>query len=170
MSSVGIDAEGNIFVGWESEGIARWDPVSGELEFFNDGLADLHINKITSHPYINCINIVACTDNGAYVLTNYPVGIEEDMPGPQHYSLSNYPNPFGQKTTIAFSVDETSLTTLRVYTMLGNELTTLFSDIAEAGREYKVVFSGVALSEGIYYYQLQSGTKVNTVKKMVLVK
>ena len=170
MSSVGIDADGNIFVGWVNDGIALWNPASQELEFFNDGLADLHINKITLHSDIDCINIVACTDSGAYLLTNYPVGLEEDKPGYQYYSLNNYPNPFNYSTTIVFSVDETCSTTLKVYNMLGNELATLFSGMAVAGQEYKFVFSGDALSGGIYYYQLQSGTKVNTVKKMIMVK
>lgn len=170
LSSVGIDADGNIFVGWVNDGIAQWNLVSQELEFFNDGLANLHINKITLHPDLDCINIVACTDGGAYLLTNYPVGFEEDKPGYQYYSLNNYPNPFNYSTTIVFSVDETCSTTLKVYNMLGNELATLFNGMAETGQEYKFVFSGDNLSEGIYYYQLQSGAKVNTVKKMIMVK
>ena len=170
MNSVGIDAEGNIFVGWVNDGIAHWNTASQELEYFNDGLPDLHINKITTHSDIDCINIVACTDSGAYMLTNYPVGIEEDKPGYQYYSLNNYPNPFDHTTIIVFSVDETYSTTLKVYNMLGNEIATLFNGMAEAGQEYKFVFSGEALSEGIYYYQLQSGVKVNTVKKMIMVK
>jgi len=170
MSSVGIDADGNIFMGWVNDGIAQWNQVSQELEYFNDGLPDLHINKITTHSDIDCINIVACTDSGAYMLTNYPVGIEEDKPGYQYYSLSNYPNPFNYSTTIVFSVDETCSATIKVYNMLGSELATLFNGMAEAGQEYKFVFSGEDLSEGIYYYQLQSGVKVNTVKKMIMAK
>ena len=170
MSSIGIDADGNIFVGWENDGIAKWNPTSQELEFFNDGLADLHINKITTHSEIDCINIVTCTDSGAYLLANYPVGLEEDKSRYQYNSLNNYPNPFDHTTTIVFLVDETCLTTLKVYNMLGNDLATLYNGIAVAGQEYKFVFNGDALSEGIYYYQLQSGTKVNTVKKMIMVK
>ena len=170
MSSVGIDADGSIFVGWENEGIAQWNTLSNELEFFNEGLPDLNINKITTHSDIDCINIVACTDSGAYLLTNYPVGFEENKPGYQYYSLNNYPNPFDYSTTIVFSVNETCSTTLKIYNMLGNELATLFNGIAIAGQEYKFMFSGDALSEGIYYYQLQSGATVNTVKKMMLVK
>jgi len=168
MSSVGIDADGSIFVGWDNEGIAQWNPVSQELGFFNDGLPNLRINKITTYPDIDCINIVACTDSGAYLLTNYPVGLEEDKPGHQYYSLNNYPNPFDHTTTIVFSVDETCSAALKVYNMLGNELATLFNGMAEAGQEYKFVFSGDDLSEGMYYYQLKSGAEVNTMKKMVL--
>ncbi len=169
-SSVGIDADGNIFVGSEDGGVARWDPMTQELEVFNDGLPNLNINKITTHPEIDCINIVACTDSGAYLLTNYPVGIEEDKPGYQFCSLSNYPNPYDYKTTIVFSVEETNPTTLRVYNMLGNNVATLFSGTAEAGQEYRFVFSGADLTDGMYYYQLQSGAKVNVVTKMMLAK
>jgi hypothetical protein len=170
MSSVGIDAAGNVFAGWENEGIAQWNPVSQELDFFNDGLPGLTIRKITSHPDIDCINVVACTDNGAYLLTNYIVGLEEHKPEHTNYSLSNYPNPFDHKTTIVFTVDETCPTTLSVHNMTGNKLVSLFSGIAEAGQEYSFVFSETDLSDGIYYYQLQSGAKISAVKKMIAVK
>jgi len=55
MSSVGIDSGGKIFVGWESDGVAAWDPVSQELESFNEGLPNLNINKITSHPFFRLL-------------------------------------------------------------------------------------------------------------------
>lgn len=170
MSSVGMDAEGNIFVGSEEEGVAQWNPVTQESEPFNDGLPDLNINKITTHPDIDCINIVACTDSGAYLLTNYPVGIKDEKPLNKLYSLSNYPNPFYHTTTVVFSVNETSSTTLRVYDVFGKELATLFNGVAETGQEYRLMFSESTLSKGVYYYQLQSGTRINTVKKMMLVK
>lgn len=170
MSSVGIDASGNIFVGWENDGVAAWNTSTQELEYFNEGLPNLHINKISIHTEIDCINIVACTESGAYLLTNYTVGIEEGKPGYQNFSLNNYPNPFDNETTVVFSVEKTASTTLSMYNMFGNEVTTLFSGMAEAGQEYKFVFSGANSSEGIYYCKLQSGVKINTVKKMVLVK
>ena len=169
MSSVGIDTNGNIFVGWESDGIALWDTVSQEMEFFNDGLPNLNINKITSNPFLDCYNIVACTDGGAYILINYPVGLEEEKPHNDQSILSNYPNPFNNSTTIAFSVDQTILTTLCVYDMLGNKVETLYNGIAESEKEYRLMFSGTTLSEGVYYYHLQSGTKVDIVKKMMMV-
>lgn len=170
MSSVGIDLDGNIFVGWDNEGVAQWDPTSQEMWFFNDGLPNLNINKITVNSLINCINIVVCTDSGAYLLTNYTMGIKEEEPLHQHFSLSNYPNPFDNTTTIVFSLDETSLANLSVYNVFGNKVATLFSGLAKAGKEYNIDFSGTALSKGIYYYHLQSRSKINAVKKMMLVK
>ena len=74
MSSVGIDVDGNIFTGWDEEGIARWDPASLKSTFFNDGLPNPYINKITYNPLVDCVNIVCCTDSGAYLLTDYTFG------------------------------------------------------------------------------------------------
>ena len=170
LTSVGIDVEGNIFVGWAEGGIGQWIPELQEFIWYYDGLPNWNINKTTTHPYFDCTNIVACTDSGAYMLTNYPVGIEEEKPSNQQYSLGNYPNPFINTTTIVFSVDHTSLTTLSVYDVFGNKVETLFSGIAKAGQEYSFIFNRTDLSEGIYYYQLQSGVKVVAVKKMILVK
>ena len=169
MSTVGIDLDGNIFVGWENYGVSQWNPETQELTSFDDDLPDLHINKITSHADIDCINIVACTDSGAYILTNYTVGLEEIIPGFEHFSLSNFPNPFDNTTTIVFSLDETSSTNLSVYDVFGNKVATLFSGSAESGKEYSIDFSETALSQSVYYYQLQTESKINAVKKMMLV-
>jgi len=92
--------------------------------------------------------------------------MEEGKTRDKQNILSNYPNPFNNTTTIVFSVNQTSLVTLSVYDVLGNEVEILYNGIAEAGQEYRLMFSGTTLSEGIYYYHLQSGTKVNIVKKI----
>ena len=169
MTTIRQDMEGHIFLGWQGNGIARWNPATQELDLYNDGLPNLNINKITTNPFINCRNIIACTDNGAYMLTGYPVGIEENEAKP-HFSLRNYPNPFKSTTCIVFSVDNTCPATLRIFNMLGEEVTLLFDGIAEKDQEYKFEISGSALSEGMYYCRLQSGTEISAIKKMICVK
>jgi hypothetical protein len=169
MSSVGFDAEGNIFVGWDNDGIAVWNPVYQKLTSFNDGLPNLNINKITVNPFINCCNIIACTANGAYMLTGYLIGIEENE-ARQHFSLNNYPNPFKGTTSIYFSVDNTCPVRLSIYNMLGREMSILFDEIAVRGQEYKFELNGSALSEGMYYCRLQSEIEINAIKKMVCIK
>jgi hypothetical protein len=82
------------------------------------------------------------------------------------YVLTNYPNPFNGKTTIAFIVYESNKTILSVYNMLGEEVATIFEGNAQAGNDYKVEFDAGTLPKGVYFYHLQSG-KVNAVKKMV---
>jgi hypothetical protein len=81
----------------------------------------------------------------------------------------NYPNPFNPETVIKFSVERTSRTTLRVYNVIGQEVATLFDDIAEAGEYYKVRLNASNLASGAYFYRLESGKK-SDLKRMLLLK
>ncbi len=84
--------------------------------------------------------------------------------------LLNYPNPFSGTTTIQFMVGESNPTQLKVYNTLGREVITLYNGIAEAGKRYTFEFDAGQLPKGIYFYQLESGSKIREVKKMVLMK
>ncbi len=93
--------------------------------------------------------------------------IVNEIPG--DFSLSqNYPNPFNPTTTIKYQLPELSFVTLRIYDVLGNEITTLVNEEKPVG-SYKVEFDANSLSSGIYIYRLQAGNFVET-KKMVLMK
>ena len=59
-------------------------------------------------------------------------------------------------------------TILKVYDVLGNEIATLISEEKPIGN-YEVKFDGAGLPSGIYFYQIQAGSFVET-KKMVLMK
>jgi len=58
--------------------------------------------------------------------------------------------------------------TLKVYDILGNEVTTLVDENKPAGN-YEVKFDGSNLASGIYFYKLQSGSFAQT-KKLLLLK
>ncbi len=87
----------------------------------------------------------------------------------------NYPNPFNPKTTISFSLRKSGFVKLKVYDVLGKEITTLLSEKKQPGI-YKVRFDGEALPSGAYYYriEIQSDKKEESdfvdVKKMILIK
>jgi hypothetical protein len=81
----------------------------------------------------------------------------------------NYPNPFNPQSEIKFSVEATGRTTLQVYNIAGQLVVTLFDDVAEAGQYYRVRFSSENIASGVYFYRLQSGTK-SDLKKMLLLK
>jgi hypothetical protein len=81
----------------------------------------------------------------------------------------NYPNPFNPTTSIAFSLSNPGFTTLKVYNLIGVEISTLFSQYAESGKKYSVKFDATKIVSGIYFYKLQNGKDVD-VKKMLLVK
>ena len=86
-----------------------------------------------------------------------------------NYELSqNYPNPFNPSTKISFQIVETGFTSLKVYDVLGNEVTTLVNEELQNGK-YEYDFDVIGLTSGIYFYKLQSGEFVET-KKMMLLK
>ena len=102
-----------------------------------------------------------------------------------NFELSqNYPNPFNPVTKIKYSIPAVTLrqaqsdirVTLKVYDILGNEIATLVNEESATGGagEYEVIFDSHSgnvrnLPSGVYFYQLQAGSFVET-KKMVLLK
>ncbi|MFQ3598140.1 MAG: T9SS type A sorting domain-containing protein [Chloroherpetonaceae bacterium] len=95
--------------------------------------------------------------------------IEVSVSLPTKFSLAqNYPNPFNPTTSIAYELPRTSRVVLKVYDVLGREVTTLINEEQSAGR-YVQTFNASNLSSGIYFYRLQAGNFVET-KKMMLVK
>lgn len=81
----------------------------------------------------------------------------------------NYPNPFNPITTIKFAVAETQKAELKVFDLLGNEVETLFTGVADGGKIYESVFNAENYSSGIYFYQLATDNKVEN-RKMLLLK
>ncbi|MBK7979158.1 MAG: T9SS type A sorting domain-containing protein [Ignavibacteriae bacterium] len=95
--------------------------------------------------------------------------------------MQNYPNPFNPATIIEYSIaakenSETAnavihsndLVQLKVYSVLGEEVTTLVNRKQKPGN-YKIEFNASDLSSGIYFYKLVSGDFIQT-KKMLFLK
>ena len=88
---------------------------------------------------------------------------------PKEYSLQqNYPNPFNSTTAIKYSLPQRSNVTLKVYDILGNELSTLVNEEKEQG-VYIINFDANNLASGLYFYRIQAGSFIDT-KKMILLK
>ena len=88
---------------------------------------------------------------------------------PAKFSLTqNYPNPFNPSTSILFTVPEKNLVTLIVYDLLGNLVQELLNETKDPG-VYEIKFDGSNLSNGVYFYKLQTNNFVD-VKKMILLK
>ena len=95
--------------------------------------------------------------------------VEVEIPFVNEFSLSqNYPNPFNPTTSLQYAIGSRQFVTLKVYDLLGREITTLVNEEKPAG-EYEVEFNGANLPSGIYFYQIKAGEFVET-RKMVLLK
>jgi hypothetical protein len=132
-----------------------------------------------------------CLVNGILYGDTTVVSVTEQEPNPNLFFLEqNYPNPFNPTTKIKFTIPsvianpdeigmkQSQLITLKVYDVLGNEVVTLVNEEKPAG-SYEVEFSAKGgsasggnafnLPSGVYFYQLETGSFVET-KKMILLK
>lgn len=88
---------------------------------------------------------------------------------PKEYSLSqNYPNPFNPTTNIEFNLPKNDYVEIRLYDILGKEISVLVDGQFNAGN-HKLTLNLSYLSSGTYFYRMSSGDFVNT-KKLMLMK
>jgi hypothetical protein len=88
---------------------------------------------------------------------------------PMIFALNqNYPNPFNPSTIISFQIPAANHVSLKVYDMLGREVTTLVDEMQTAG-SHSVAFNASRYASGVYFYRLQAGS-YTAAKKLVLLK
>ena len=87
---------------------------------------------------------------------------------PTEFALrQNFPNPFNPSTTISYQVPQTGLVLLKVYNLLGQEVTTLVNEEQKAG--YRLVqWNASNTATGVYFYRLQAGGFVASKKLLFL--
>lgn len=105
------------------------------------------------------------------LLINYTNATDVDIENssPEYYSLlQNYPNPFNPSTKIQYSISSNQIVQLKIYDVLGKEITTLVYKEQSAGT-YQVNFEGNNLTSGIYFYTIIAGDYTET-KSMLLMK
>ncbi|MBI5402882.1 MAG: T9SS type A sorting domain-containing protein [Ignavibacteriae bacterium] len=88
---------------------------------------------------------------------------------PLVYELSqNYPNPFNPVTSIRYQIAKSGFVILKVYDVLGKEITTLVNEEMNAG-SHDVTFDASNIPSGVYFYKITSDAYTET-RKMLLIK
>jgi hypothetical protein len=105
-----------------------------------------------------------------------PILVRKEGEIVNNYKLfQNYPNPFNPTTNIKFSLLKNGFVKLCVYDILGKEIANLVNEKLQEGT-YEIPFTGNKLSNGIYFYSIETydpAGKENSfrdVKRMVLIK
>jgi hypothetical protein len=124
-----------------------------DLSFF--GIAPFWLLGQSTHP-----PVIAATEDEEFIPTE--IALEQ-----------NYPNPFNPSTSIQYTISSRQFVSLKVYDIIGNEIATLVNSEKTAGT-YEVEFNSHSgevrnLPSGVYFYQLKTGSFVQT-KKMILLK
>lgn len=171
MSATGMDAMGNIFVGWgenplgQEEGIACYDPFSGGLTFMNEGLSSLIVNKIRYNPAMSAMVLFCCTGNGVYFSNDYITALPKYKSEKQE-DVKVFPNPSDGHFFIeaAPGMDIIGYT---VYNPEGKIISKPEGNSAINKMPDSIIISG--LPDGIYYLQIQS-RNTHILKKIIILK
>ena len=111
--------------------------------------------------------IIAKTDSNGY--TSPIILIKNHNQFTNNFELyQNYPNPFNPVTNIKYQIANSSFVSLKIYDVLGREVSTLVNEFKKAG-SYIVTFNGSALASGVYFYRLNAGDFSET-KRMLIIK
>ncbi|MCX6137674.1 MAG: choice-of-anchor D domain-containing protein [Ignavibacteriales bacterium] len=109
-------------------------------------------------------------------ITDNVLGVKDPLAEiPQEYDLSNnYPNPFNPTTTIRYALPVSSHVTLKIYNVIGEEITTLVSGMQDASF-YTIEWNGrssdgVSVASGVYFYRIVVESADPNVKPFVRVK
>ncbi len=116
------------------------------------------------------------TPNAVVIRETNVISVDDNDPNDINFVLEqNFPNPFNPSTKIKFSVPsviasetkQSQIITLKVYNVLGKEITTLVNENLPAG-EHEVTFDATGLPSGVYFYQLKAGSFIQTNKLVYL--
>ncbi len=180
---------------WAGVPYQKYEDINTVMELINASFADsLPIGPEDTTSWLGGAKLAL---NGVRPLSEVPIFIDIDgatAPRNIHYLSEfsiqpeiflleqNYPNPFNPTTTIRFTLDEPAVVTLKVFTMVGEEIATLTQNehLDEGSWDYD--FDAKKLSSGVYIYQLTVQTTAEDeeeggapkvfkeVKKMLLLK
>lgn len=140
--------------------------LGADLSERNRGIA---FSKDGKTAYIIQFNASAIPALQRYTTQNLQTGVKKENAVVENYALSqNYPNPFNPSTEIKFSIAKDGFVSLKVYDILGKEVSSLVNGQMTKG-SYSVRVDGQNLTSGIYIYQLNANG-VMLSRKMTLMK
>ncbi len=171
LTSIAIENNKNIWVGSNADGgLSKFDGSTWTV--YNDTNSGLPSNYVYAIVIDSNDNKWLATNGGLAVFNENGIVTsidKQDNPSRITFALSqNYPNPFNPTTTIQYAISKPGYVTLKVYDILGKEITTLVNEQKLAGT-YSINFSANKLTSGVYFYSIHVGSFTQT-KKLLLLK
>jgi len=165
----------------------KWEAISGGLTKTQAGAGDVSYvvagGPFTINPNdtLNVAFAVLAGNNLSHLQSNLNyakqkwnqiiTNVKDENRVVYEYQLyQNYPNPFNPTTKIKYSLKETNHVEIKIYDIVGREITTLVDEIKNAGvYETELDIRKFDLSSGVYFYQMKAG-EFTSIRKMVLIK
>jgi photosystem II stability/assembly factor-like uncharacterized protein len=152
------------------------NPGNGDTTFFGNQLF-IENNKTVAFPLNqkyywrvrseNKMGVSDWSDTWSFT-TYFPTNVDEVNALVEFNLSQNYPNPFNPSTSIQYAISKGQFVSLKIYDVLGNEVTTLVNEEKSPGK-YDVSFDASSLSSGVYLYTIKAGSFIET-KKMILLR
>ncbi len=157
-----------LYAGSLSGEIWKSSNAGGQWTIFNNSFTNEPV--IGLHKIVTTDTIIACATDGVFkVYGSFVVTVnEEPFISTEVQIHQNYPNPFNPSTTIRFSIPGSAEVSLKIFNLLGEEVTTLASGHREAGT-HSIQWDATGQPSGVYFYRLSTNDFVQT-RKLVLLR
>ena len=165
VQSIAVNARGIVFVSTGS-GVYYLSTADGNWTPVVSGLQNTFVTSLAFNPdgYL----FAGTNGSGVYKTTTTKTAVKDLANSKNSYSLEqNYPNPFNPSTVISYSLPSSGKVSLKVFDMLGKEISTLVNEEKHAG-QYEVKFDGANLPSGVYLCVLRCGSLVMSNRMMLL--
>lgn len=155
---------------------------NADFSWFQDPEAgDLHLSSLITCIVDQGITITEVTDD--FDKDSRPQGDAYDIGADEFVSSShsareikikknsklfqNYPNPFNSSTVVEFQIPVSCMVHLEIYDVLGKRVKTLVKERRVRGT-HRVVFKGIGLTSGIYFFRLRTENRILTGKCLLM--
>jgi hypothetical protein len=136
-----------------------------------NGLNYIYNIELMEYAGTNYLITIEMANIGLFEYIYIPSSAENKLPKPE-LTLSNYPNPFNPETKIVFNLPEEGNVKLEIYNIKGQKVKILLDCYMSPGRSEMIWNgkddNGKAVGSGIYFYKLQTPSKLYVRKCMLL--
>lgn len=134
-------------------------------------LPDMNYNRsiyIYEGPWLVNARGVGALSFWRFPITDSVTLSTESIASTDEINVSAYPNPFNGRTTIKYSVPNTSPVTIEVTDLLGRHVKTLVDEVMPSGSYEKMLDNSASIySSGVYYCRVTIGDKTKTVHLVI---
>lgn len=149
-------------------GILRSRNEGNTWTVYNNTLPTKEIRDLVKDPRSDTLYLA--TDQGVLAVFDEVVtdAAEAFPSSPLHFALlQNFPNPFNPSTDIVFSLPSRAFVTLKIFDVLGREVSRLVAETLQPG-DHSYRWDASGMSSGLYFYQLVAGELIETRKMIFL--
>ena len=151
---------------WDQD---RTDTINGTSTAWVQQGADVIGNEVCNmidYRASDGLLVVATHSKGIYsanISSLNDITTTKDIPAVSAY-LNNYPNPFSNETTIAFTFQKPAYTTITIYDLLGRVVSQLSNNLWMNEGKHSFQLNAKQFSSGIYLCRLQANGIDETIR------